>query len=367
MEEAKKTPLYEKHLSLGGRVINFGGWFLPVEYKGMAVEHKTVREKVGLFDVSHMGEIIVQGSDSLALVQKLVTNDAANLQIHQALYSPMCYPNGGIVDDILVYKMADQDYLLVVNGANIQKDLAWIIENSLGDVAIENISPHTAQLALQGPKALAVLKKLTAYPVEEIKYYWFQPEVEVAGVLCLVSRTGYTGEDGFELYCAAREAERLWDALLKAGAEAGLVPAGLGARDTLRFEAGLPLYSQELGPDITPLEAGLGTRFVNFNKGEFLGREALLTQKEQGIPRKLVGIELIDKGIPRNGYSVLLDDKEIGQITSGTQSPTLGKNLGMALIKSEYGVVGTEVLIRVRQRQLKARVIARPFYQREVE
>jgi len=367
MEEGKKTPLYEKHLALGGKIISFGGWLLPVEYEGILAEHRAVREKAGLFDVSHMGEIMLEGPDALTLVQNLITNDAAKLEINQALYGAMCYPDGGVVDDLVVYKMAQDCYLLVVNGANIEKDYQWIRENQVGQVEVKNTSALLAQLALQGPKSLAILQRLTTYPVEEIKFYWCQPKVMVAGVLCLVSRTGYTGEDGYEIYCPAEQAGKVWDAILESGKEEGLVPAGLGARDTLRLEAGLPLYGQELSPEISPLEAGLGKRFVCLDKGEFIGREALIAQREQGVSRKLVGIEMLDKGIPRSGYPILFQGEEIGRVTSGAPSPSLQKNLGMALLQGQYANLGTEVFVVVRQRQLKARIVARPFYQREVK
>lgn len=369
MEKEKKTPLYEKHLALGGRMISFGGWLLPVEYGGvgMAAEHKAVREKAGLFDVSHMGEIILQGPDALALVQKLITNDAGKLEINQALYTAMCYPEGGVVDDLVVYKTEENCYLLVVNGANIEKDYQWIMENKEGQVEVKNASAMLAQLALQGPKSLQILQKVTAYPVEKIKFYWCQPRIMLAEVSCLISRTGYTGEDGFEIYCPAEQGAIVWEAILAAGKDEGLVPAGLGARDTLRLEAGLPLYGQELSCQITPLEAGLGKAFVSFDKGEFIGREALLAQQEQGVPRKLVGIEMLDKGIPRNGYPILLAGEEVGVVTSGTQSPTLQKSLGMALVKAEHASLGKEVLVGVRQRQLKARIVSRPFYQQGVK
>lgn len=365
----KKTPLYEKHLAWGGKIIDFGGWLLPVEYggRGMALEHKAVREKAGLFDVSHMGEIMLEGSGALALVQKLLTNDAKKLELNQALYAAMCYPDGGVVDDLVVYKIAEDCYLLVVNGANIEKDYQWIMENKVDQVEVKNTSDLLAQLALQGPESLAILKKVTTYPVEEIQFYWCQPKVMIAGVVCLVSRTGYTGEDGFEIYCPAEQVGKVWDVLLEAGELEGLVPAGLGARDTLRLEAGLPLYGQELSSQISPLEAGLGKRFVSFEKGDFIGREALVTQQEKGIPRKLVGIEMVDKGIPRNSYPIFLGGEEIGLVTSGTQSPTLQKSLAMALVKAEHANPGTEILVAVRQKQLKAKIVARPFYQREVK
>lgn len=363
MEEGKKTPLYETHLALGGKMINFGGWLLPVEYSGIASEHQGVRERAGLFDVSHMGEISIQGEGALAFLEKLVTNDLGQLEENQALYGAMCYSHGGTVDDLLVYRLKE-GYWLVVNGANIEKDYQWILEQKEGQVVVENISSQIAQLALQGPKALKILKKLTTYPVEEIKYYYFREKVEVAGVICLVSRTGYTGEDGFELYCSSENGAKLWQAILEAGKEEGILPAGLGARDTLRLEAGLPLYGHELGENISPLEAGLGKRFVRLDKGDFLGREALLGERK----RKLVAIEMLDKGIPRSGYPIYsLEGEEIGFITSGTQSPTLKKSIAMGLIQGDDGKIGKELLVGIRNKRLKARIVSRPFYTREVK
>jgi len=363
----KKTPLYNQHLALGGKIINFGGWLLPVEYSSLATEHQAVREKAGLFDVSHMGEIEIQGPDALALVQELITNDAAKLEKNQALYGAMCYPEGGTVDDLVVYKMAEEKFFLVINGANIEKDYEWILEQKAGEVEISNISNSIAQIALQGPRSLSILKKLTAYPVEAIRYYWCQPDVMVAGVPCLVSRTGYTGEDGFEFYCPAQEAEKLWLALLEAGKDEGLVPAGLGARDTLRLEAGLPLYGQELTSEINPLEAGLGQRFVQLGKKGFIGQDALLEQENQGLRRKLVGIEMMDKGIPRHGYLLLKEGQEIGIITSGTQSPTLKRSIALALIQAPYAQIGQEIMVQVRNKQLRAKIVSRTFYRREVQ
>jgi len=361
----KRTPLYDLHVKFGGKMIDFGGWEMPVQYAGIIEEHRAVRERAGLFDVSHMGEVRVAGADALALIQKLITNDAAKMSIHQAIYSPVCLPSGGIVDDILVYRLGESEYLLVVNAANKDKDLEWIKKTAAGfsRVDVEDYSGRTAQLALQGPLASKILVKLTDAAVEGIKYYWALPDVTVAGVKCLVSRTGYTGEDGFELYCPPEEAPALWEALLDAGREEGLLPAGLGARDTLRLEAAMPLYGNELNETTTPLEAGL-SRFVSFDKGDFQGREILEKQKEAGVGRRLVGFELIDRGIPRHGYAVAKDGKEIGVVTSGTASPTLGRSIGMAYVPREYAAVDTELEVIIRGRGIRAKVVHRPFYRR---
>ncbi|WP_342511380.1 glycine cleavage system aminomethyltransferase GcvT [Sporosarcina sp. FSL K6-1522] len=363
-ETLKRTVLFDSYAEYGGKTIDFGGWELPVQFSSIKAEHEAVRTKAGLFDVSHMGEVLVRGEGALAYLQKLVTNDVSKLKDGQAQYTAMCYENGGTVDDLLIYKRADNDYLLVVNASNIDKDLEWMNKHLTGDVTIEDQSAAYTLLALQGPVAQDVLQKLTDEPLEEIKFFRFKENVNIAGHNVLISRTGYTGEDGFEIYGSPEAAVALWPAILKAGESEGVIPAGLGARDTLRFESGLPLYGQELSKDISPLETGLGF-VVKVNKEEdFIGKEALAAQKENGVPRKLVGLEMIDKGIPRTGYKVFLGDEEIGEVTTGTQSPTLKKNIGFALLKSEHTSQGTEVEVEVRNKRLKAVIIATPFYKR---
>lgn len=362
---AKQTPLYETHLRYGGKIVEFGGWALPVQYTGIKEEHQAVRTKAGLFDVSHMGEVLVSGPDALVLLQKLMTNDVAKLQTNQILYTPMCYPDGGIVDDLLIYKKAANEYLLVINAANIEKDWQWLRDN-IQDFAVklENISDETAQLALQGPLAETILAELTDTKLSEIAYYWFKPEVEIAGKKVLVSRTGYTGEDGFEIYCRPDEIVHLWEMLMEAGKPLGLLPAGLGCRDTLRFEACLPLYGHELSAAISPVEAGIGF-FVKLDKGEFNGREALAEQKAQGPKRKVVGFVMLDRGIARAEYPVMANGVRIGTVTTGSYSPTLNKNLGLALIQADYAKVGTKIEIDIRGKNLAAEVIGKPFYKRE--
>lgn len=364
MEHLKKTPLFEVYPQYGGKIIDFGGWALPVQYSGILDEHEAVRTRAGLFDVSHMGEIEIKGTDALATIQKLITNDASKLANGQALYSPMCYENGGCVDDLLVYKKADNDYLIVINASNIDKDYEWMKQHATGSVEVTNVSANVAQLALQGPLAEQVLQKMTDTDLSQIKYYWFAENVNVGGVSCLVSRTGYTGEDGFELYCDAADVATLWAAILNEGKEDGVLPIGLGARDTLRFEARLPLYGQEISEEITPLEAGLGF-FVKLDKGDFIGREALAKQKEEGVKRKLVGFEMTERGIPRSHYEVQVNGVRIGEVTTGTMGPTVKKNIGLALIDVQYATVDQELDIIIRNKPVKAVIIKTPFYKRQ--
>lgn len=361
----KRTPLYEAHLKAGAKLIDFGGWEMPVQYKGILDEHRTVRTRAGLFDVSHMGEIEIRGPGSWELVNYLITNDASKLVNGQILYSPMCNEAGGIVDDLLVYRHSGDNFLLVVNASNTDKDFAWAADQAKKfDVSLQNISGSTAQLAFQGPKAEKILQTITDIDLSQIKYYWFTYG-KVADVECLISRTGYTGEDGFELYCFPEHGLQLWSGILAAGKEEGAKPIGLGARDTLRFEACLPLYGNELGEDISPFEAGLGV-FVKLEKASFLGKQALAAQKAAGIPRKLVGFEMLDRGIPRSHYPLTLKGLEIGFVTSGSFSPTLEKNIGLGLIKTGAAEIGQEIEVMVRGKGLKAKIIPKPFYKREM-
>ncbi|MEJ8545440.1 glycine cleavage system aminomethyltransferase GcvT [Brevibacillus borstelensis] len=364
MTTLKRTPLFPVYEKYGAKTIDFGGWDLPVQFSSIALEHEAVRTKAGLFDVSHMGEVEVKGEGAYLYLQKLTTNDLSKLEAGQAQYSVFCYPDGGTVDDLLVYKYADDHYLLVINAGNIDKDFAWMQEHLTEGVAIENISPQTAQLAIQGPLAESILQKLTETDLSEIGVFRFKRDVAIDGIPTLVSRTGYTGEDGFEIYLDSGKAIQLWDRLLEAGQQEGLIPCGLGARDTLRFEAKLPLYGQELSKDISPIEAGIGFAVKVDKEVPFIGQEALKAQKENGAPRKLVGIEMIDRGIPRTHYPVFIGDEQIGEVTTGTQSPTLKKNVGLALIKAEHAALGTELEVEIRGKRLKAVVAATPFYKR---
>ncbi len=360
----KKTPLYETHSELGGRIIDFGGWALPVQYAGIIEEHEQVRKAAGLFDVSHMGEIIVKGKDSEFFIQKLITNNILGVKEYRIVYSPMCYPDGGVVDDLLIYKYSDEYFLLIVNASNTDKDFDWIKKNAEGQVEVENVSESFAQFALQGPAAEVILQKLTSMPLTDIGFFRFKLNVEISGIEAIVSRTGYTGEDGFEIYINSESAVYLWDKILEAGKTEGLVPVGLGARDTLRLEAALSLYGHEISQDISPLEAGLG-KFVNLNKDDFIGKEALVKQHEEGLKRIITGFEMIDRGIPRSGYDAQVDGRSVGFVTSGSFSPSLRKNIGMALIEPDINKVGTELDIIIRNKTVKAKIVKLPFYNKK--
>ncbi len=365
MSELKQTPLFPLYGKYGAKTIDFGGWDLPVQFEGILREHEAVRTAAGLFDVSHMGEFIVEGEGAEDFLQRMTTGDVAKLASGQAQYSLMCYSDGGVVDDLLVYKKAEGSYMLVVNASNIDKDFEWLSKHLEGAVTLVNVSDETALLALQGPRAEAVLQRLTDVPLGELKPFRFIDQAPIGDVNALVSRTGYTGEDGFELYVRSEDAASLWEQLLEIGQDEGLVPIGLGARDTLRFEARLPLYGQELSASISPLEAGLGFFVKLEGKGDFIGRDALVRQKAAGVPRKLVGIEMIERGIPRSHYPVGIGDSVIGEVTTGTQSPTLKKNVGLALILSEYAQPGTRLWVEIRGKRVEAEVVKTPFYSRK--
>lgn len=357
----KKTPLYDKHVEQKGKIIDFGGWALPVEYSGIISEHEAVRNAAGLFDVSHMGEVTVLGKDAEKYIQEIITNDISTLNNYQIAYTTMCYLDGGVVDDLLVYKINNEKYLLVINASNTEKDFEWLKSHVSGEVVIKNVSADYAQLALQGPKAEMILQKLTDKNLNEIEFYHFSENVHIENINTLVSRTGYTGEDGFEIYLHSEDGAKLWDLLLAAGEEDGLIPTGLGSRDTLRFEACLPLYGQEIDKDITPLEAGLGF-CVKLSKDNFIGKDSLVKQKSEGLKRKIVAFEMVERGIPRSHYEVFADDRKIGYVTTGSYSPTLKKNIGLALIESDYAKEGTEIEVVIRNKNIKATIIKKPFY-----
>lgn len=361
----KRTPLYEQHRALGARLVEFGGWEMPVQYSGIIEEHQAVRNRAGLFDVSHMGEFKVEGSDALAFLQYLVPNDVGRLELQQALYTQLCKPDGTTIDDLLIYHLAENHYLLVVNAANIDKDFAWIEGHArkFANVTLSNQSDTTALLALQGPLARTILQPLTQIQLDEIRYYHFAPG-DVAGVHCIISRTGYTGEDGFELYAPAIDAVRLWNALLEAGKPHGLLPAGLGARDTLRLEAAYCLYGHELDEETNPLEAGLGWTVKLKKNAEFIGRAALQQAKEQGLKKRLVGIELLERGVPRSGYALYADNQRIGVLTSGSHGPTVQKSIGLGFVDPAHAKVGTPVQVEIRGKHIAAQVVALPFYKR---
>ncbi len=360
---AKKTPLYDEHIKLGGKIVDYAGWALPVQYEGLVKEHEAVRNNAGIFDVSHMGQVVVKGKDALDYLQYLFTNDLSKMSDNQVLYTMMCYPDGGVVDDLLVYKYNQEEYLLVVNAANTEKDLKWMIDNKKDfNIVIENISEQIGLIAIQGPKAEKILQKLTDYDLSTIKAQHFKRDIEVAGVKSiLVSRTGYTGEDGFEVYTSAEDTVTVWNKLLEVGEEDGLKPAGLGARDTLRFEASMPLYGQEISEDINPLEAGLKFAVKLDKEADFIGKEALKKQWEEGLKRKLVGFELLERGIPREGYEVYKDGRKIGHVTTGYLSPTLKKNIGNALVEADEAQIGNEIDIMIRNKPVKAKIISRRF------
>lgn len=362
--QGKKTPLFASHQKYGGKIVEFGGWLLPVQYSGIIEEHAAVRTKAGLFDVSHMGEIWVEGREALAFLQNLVTNDLAGMKNGQIRYSPMCYEDGGTVDDLLIYRYGETCYLVVVNAANIDKDREWMIKNMAGfEAVLTDKSDETAQLALQGPLSTAILSKLTGEAVADIAFYHFIDDVAVAGKKTMVSRTGYTGEDGYEIYCAPEDVTHLWESIMEAGREEGLLPAGLGCRDTLRFESCLPLYGHELSAGISPLAAGLG-RFVKLDKASFIGREALVRQKEAGLPLKVMGVEVKGRGIARAGYPIKADGRVIGTVTTGSPAPTLGKNMALALVDAAYAEIGREIAVEVRGKEIAAVIVAKPFYKR---
>jgi len=344
-------------------MIDFGGWELPVQFTGIIDEHTAVRENAGLFDVSHMGEITVKGPDALALLQKSTCNDVAKLSDGRIHYTGLLYPTGGFVDDILIYREAEDSYFVVVNAANTDKDFAWLVEQANGmDVSVVNESADWAQMAIQGPKAEAVLQTLTDLSLSDIKYYRFA-RGSVDGVPAIVSRTGYTGEDGFEVYVAPDAAPGIYNRILDAGKDFGAVPVGLGARDTLRLEAKMALYGNDIDADHTPLQADLGW-IVKLDKGDFNGREVLVKEKEGGVPRILVGFEMVDRGIARHDYPIVDGGEEIGVVTSGTHSPSLKKAIGLAYLPPQNATMGTEFSILIRGKETKARVVPTPFYKR---
>lgn len=362
--ELKRTPLFDLYAKYGGKTIDFGGWELPVQFSSIKEEHDAVRNRAGLFDVSHMGEIIVEGNDALNYLQKLLTNDISKIVVGGAQYSAMCYEDGGVVDDLLTYRLDENKYLLCVNASNIEKDFDWMKQHVEGEVTIDNQSNQFAQLALQGPLAQHTLQKLTNTDLQTIAYFKFKENINVGGFNVIVSRSGYTGEDGFELYGTPEAMISLWNQILEAGKDDGVIPTGLGARDTLRFEACLPLYGQELSPTITPLEAGIGFAVKLQKNPQFIGQDALVKLKESGLPRKVVGIEMVDKGIPRHGYKVFKDGVEIGEVTTGTQSPLTKRNIGLALIDAKFTEIGIELEVEIRGKLVKAITVATPFYKR---
>jgi aminomethyltransferase len=350
------------HKALNARLIPFGGWEMPVEYSGIAKEHAAVRTAAGLFDVSHMGEFEIRGRESLDLIQFLATNDAMKLVDGQAQYSAMAYPHGTAVDDLLIYRHNADHFMLVVNAANTSKDFEWITSHNRFDATVDNISDDVTLIAVQGPKAIDILQQLTNVRLAEIRYYHFAV-AKVLDVDAIISRTGYTGEDGFELYFSQKHSEPVWNALLEAGSPQGLLPAGLGARNTLRLEARMLLYGNDMDGTTTLLEAGLGS-IVKFEKEEFIGRDALLKQKQEGVKRRLIGFEMLGREIARDHYPVFVDGQEAGHVTSGSPSITLKKNIGLAYLPAQRAAIGTRFNVLVRSKMSEAKVVRTPFYKR---
>jgi aminomethyltransferase len=363
----KKTPLNQTHIDAGARMVDFGGWHMPVQYTGLSQEHQAVRTKAGLFDVSHMGEVTVEGDGAEAFLNFLVTNNVSKLTDGQAQYTVMCYEDGGIVDDLLVYKRGPGRYFLCINAGNTDKDWEWIRKQAekFPNLKAKNVSEEFSQIAIQGPLATQILQKLTSFDLSRIKYYHFA-ETELLGQPAILSRTGYTGEDGFEIYAPAAHGAELWKKLMEAGSPLGLLPAGLGARDTLRTEMKMPLYGHEIDQTTNPLEAGLGWVVKLDKAGDFLGKAALLKAKAAGPRRALVGLRVLDRGIARQGYEIFdSDGKEaIGTVTSGTPSPTLGTNIAIGYVKKGLESPGTRLTVKVRDRFFPAEVVATPFYKR---
>jgi aminomethyltransferase len=365
--QLKQTPLNSAHRQLGARMVDFGGWDMPVQYPaGTIEEHLRTRNHAGLFDVSHMGEVDVRGVDAIAFVNRLTSNDVSKLVDGQAQYSALTTPQGTVIDDLLVYRLAGDHLLLVVNASTTEKDWEWIKSHHTGDsVELKNVSADYCQLALQGPDAQTILQKLTDVPLAEIKYYHFTPG-RVDGIDGIVSRTGYTGEDGFEVYAAADRAEQLWNKILDAGdngSPTGVLPCGLAARNTLRLEAGMALYGNDIDDTTTLLEANLGW-ICKLDKGDFIGREALAQQKQEGVKRKLVGFEVTERGIARDHQDVVINGERVGQVTSGSPAPFLKKNIGLAYVPVEFANVGQQIQVDVRGKLVGAQIVKTPFYKR---
>lgn len=352
----RNTALYEEHVALGARIVDFAGWAMPMSYSGIVSEHRRVRSTVGLFDVSHMGEFIVSGRDALPALERITVNRLAAIREGRIQYSAMCYENGGFVDDLLIYAMPGR-YMLVVNAANREKDLEWIRSNLQGDARVEDISDATALIAVQGPSSEQVMSKLTAADLVTLRYYsWL--ETEVAGKVATLSRTGYTGEDGFEVYCDPADARAVWGALLEAGSDADIEPVGLGARDTLRLEMGYSLYGSEMDEERTPPEAGL-MWITKLGKGDFIGRDAISRRLEEGVAERIQGFELEGRGIPRPGHRIMIGDEEVGRVTSGTFSPSLERGIGLGYVRSD---VDGGFSIEIRDKMTEASTVSLPFY-----
>jgi aminomethyltransferase len=360
MGRAIKTPLYDRHVSLGGKMVEFAGFVMPVQYSGIIDEHVTVRENAGIFDLSHMGEFHVSGKGAPAALNKLVANNVEKLKIGKALYTPICTPQGGIVDDILVYRDEDEAFMLVVNASNIEKDYGWVVSHLPKSLTVEDKSLQTALVAVQGPQSEAIMTEALAQDLNEIRYYQFEFSV-IDDIPIRLSRTGYTGEDGFEVYVDAARAGEVWDVLFDLTTGIGGVPVGLGARDTLRLEMKYCLYGNDIDESTTPLEADIRWT-VKFDKGDFIGKETLVAQKNDGVKRKLAGFVMVDPGIPRHDYGIInIEEKSVGRVTSGSYSPSLRENIGLGYLELPYDDVGTEILVDIRNKPRLARVVETPF------
>ncbi|MEK6984089.1 MAG: glycine cleavage system aminomethyltransferase GcvT [Nanoarchaeota archaeon] len=357
----KSTPLLNEHIKLGAVMVPFGGWYMPVQYTNVIDEHLTTRTRVGIFDTCHMGEFIVTGEKAEEFLQNIVTNDISRLDTNQACYNCLCYENGTVIDDLFVYKLKNGEFFVVVNASTIEKDFNWFLKHRIGDVSLRNISDETAKIDIQGPCAQATIQKLTDYNLESIERFGCEKIIfKGFNEEILISRTGYTGEDGFEIYFSPGYASLLWNKILEAGREFGIKPCGLGARDTLRLEACYSLYGHEINEELTPIEAGLGFA-VKFNK-DFIGRNVLEFQKNNGTERKLICFEMLEKSVPREKYEITLDHEKVGFVSSGTFSPTFKKGLGMGYIRSNLADIGKEISILIRGKEYKGVIVARPFY-----
>lgn len=369
MPELKRTPLTSRHEQLGARMVEFAGWYMPVQYRGIIEEHRTVRNAAGLFDLGHMGQLDVRGPDALAFLQYVATNDVSALEPGEAQYALLLYPSGGVVDDIIIYRRPDASgYFVVVNASNLDKDFAWLLQHREArddlDVTLTNISGDTGMIAIQGPKAVGILQQLTDADLSAVPGF-SAIIANVGGVSCMLGRTGYTGEDGYEIYCPIEHTAQIWDRLLDIGGPEGLRPIGLGARDTLRLEARMALYGNEISTEITPLEAGLAWA-VKLDKGPFVGSEALAQQKAIGVPRRLVGFKMVERGgSARSHYEVQVDGNAVGFVTSGTASPTFGENIGLALVDRKAAGIGKPLDIIIRGKPVRAVQVRTPFYRRE--
>ncbi len=359
--EIKKTALYDVHKELGAKLIEFAGYYMPVQYRGIIEEHKRVRTTVGLFDVSHMGEFEISGENAETFLQKMTINDVTKLQVHQIQYSALCYEDGGIVDDLLVYRYPDR-FMMVVNASNLKKDFEWLQAHLMNGVELRDLSDEFSLIAVQGRHAADMLRSLTLVNLDDIGYYWFKQD-ELAGVDMMISRTGYTGEDGFELMIPVEESLPVWNALMESGRDYDAEPIGLGARDTLRLEVGYCLYGNDIDATTSPLEAGLGW-ITKLNKGDFIGRDAILQSKQHGLSRKLIGFVMNERSFPRHGYDIMADGVKIGYVTSGTYSPMIEKSIGMGYVEIGHSEPDSPIEIVIRDRTQPATVIKTPFYNR---